>query len=197
MAFRMDTFHPHPTSLRIGYARVSTHEQSLDSQIDALKQAGCSRIYCDRISGTKAERPELDRLRELLRPGDTLVLWRLDRLGRSLRDLIAWTDRLSQNGVALHSLTEQIDTSHPAGKLTFHLFAALAEFERNLIRERTLAGLQAARARGRNGGRPLKLDATGIRQLKALHQDHSLSIREICRRMGIGKTAFYRYLAQA
>lgn len=197
MALRMDTFHPHSTSLRLGYARVSTHEQSLDSQVDALKQAGCERIYCDRISGTKAERPELDRLRDVLRPGDTLVLWRLDRLGRSLRDLITWTDWLSQSGVALHSLTEQIDTSHPAGKLTFHLFAALAEFERNLIRERTMAGLQAARARGRNGGRPPKLDSTGIRQLKALHKDHSLSIREICQRMGIGKTAFYRYLAEA
>lgn len=193
----MDTSHPNKTSLRIGYARVSTHEQSLDSQIDALKQAGCERIYCDRISGTKADRPELDRLRDALRPGDTLVVWRLDRLGRSLRDLIAWTERLAEDGVALQSLTEQIDTSQPAGKLTFHLFAALAEFERNLIRERTLVGLASARARGRNGGRAPKLEAAGIRELKAMHKDHSLTIRQICKRMGIGKTAFYRYLAQA
>ncbi len=197
MAFGMDRSDPNTTSLRIGYARVSTHEQSLDSQIDALKQAGCERIYCDKIGGTKAQRPELNRLKDSLRPGDTLVLWRLDRLGRSLRDLIAWTDWLSANNVSLHSLTERIDTGHPAGKLTFHLFAALAEFERNLIRERTQAGLQAARARGRNGGRPPKLDAAGIRQLKAMHKDHSLPIREICKRMGIGKTAFYRYLAEA
>lgn len=193
----MDTSHPQSASLRIGYARVSTHEQSLDSQIDALKKAGCDRIYCDKISGTKVDRPELDRLKDALRPGDTLVVWRLDRLGRSLRDLIAWTERLAEDGVALQSLTEQIDTSQPAGKLTFHLFAALAEFERNLIRERTLVGLASARARGRNGGRKPKLDAAGIRQLKAMHKDRSLSIREICKRMEIGKTAFYRYLAQA
>lgn len=193
----MDTSHSNHTGLRIGYARVSTHEQSLDPQIDALRQAGCERIYCDKISGTKSDRPELARLKDALRPGDTLVIWRLDRLGRSLRDLIAWTEWLSEGGVALESLTERIDTSHPSGKLTFHLFAALAEFERNLIRERTLAGLQAARARGRNGGRPPKLDAAGILELKAMHKDHSLTIRQICKRMGIGKTAFYRYLAQA
>lgn len=193
----MDTSHSNNTSLRIGYARVSTYEQSLDSQIDALEQAGCERIYCDKISGTVAERPELARLKDALRAGDTLVVWRLDRLGRSLRDLITWTEQLAANEIALQSLTEQIDTGHPAGKLTFHLFAALAEFERNLIRERTLVGLQAARARGRNGGRPPKLDAAGIRQLKAMHKDHSLTIREICKRMGIRKTAFYRYLAQA
>lgn len=195
MAFGMVTSHPQATSLRIGYARVSTHEQSLDSQIDALKQAGCERIYCDKISGTGSERPELIRLKDTLRKGDTLVIWRLDRLGRSLRDLITWAEWLSASGISLHSLSEQIDTGHPAGKLTFHLFAALAEFERNLIRERTLAGLNAARARGRMGGRPAKLDSEGIRQLKALHKDHSLSIREICKGMGIGKTSFYRYLA--
>ena len=193
----MDTSHSNNTGLRIGYARVSTHEQSLDPQIDALRQAGCERIYCDKIRGTKSDRPELFRLKDALRPGDTLVIWRLDRLGRSLRDLIAWAESLSEGGVALESLTERIDTGHPSGKLTFHLFAALAEFERNLIRERTLIGLQAARARGRNGGRPPKLDASDIGELKAMHKDHSLTIRQICKRMGIGKTAFYRYLAQA
>ena len=127
------------TGLRIGYARVSTHEQSLDSQVDPLKQAGCQRIYCDKVSGTKAERPELDRLRESLRSGDTLVLWRLDRLGRSMHDLINWVEWLEKAGISLHSLNEQIDTSHHTGKLVFHLFAALAEFEHNLIGERTCA----------------------------------------------------------
>ncbi len=197
MGFGMDINPTSTTSLRIGYARVSTHEQSLDSQVDALKEAGCQRIYCDKIGGNQADRPELERLKDALRAGDTLVVWRLDRLGRSLRDLIAWTEWLAGNAVSLHSLTEQIDTSSNTGKLTFHLFASLAEFERELIRERTLAGLQAARARGRKGGRPSKLSATDIRQLKAMHKDHSLSIREICQRMGIGKTAFYRYLGKA
>jgi DNA invertase Pin-like site-specific DNA recombinase len=182
------------TALRIGYARVSTYEQSLDSQIDSLKQAGCQRIYCDRISGSKADRHELNRLKESLRSGDTLVVWRLDRLGRSLRDLIGWVEWLDQTGVTLHSLNEQIDTAHHTGKLVFHLFAALAEFERDLIRERTLAGLAAARARGRQGGRKAKLNASDIRQLKAMHKDHSISIGEICKRLSISKTTLYRYL---
>ena len=180
--------------MRIGYARVSTYEQSLDSQIDSLKQAGCQRIYYDKVSGTKADRPELNRLRESLRGGDTLVVWRLDRLGRSLRDLIDWVAWLDKVGGTLHSLNEQIDTSHHTGKLVFHLFAALAEFESDLIRERTLAGLAAARARGRLGGRKAKLNASDIRQLKAMHKDHSISIGEICERFSIAKTTLYRYL---
>lgn len=182
------------TGLRIGYARVSTHEQSLDLQIDRLKQAGCQRIYCDKVSGSKADRTELSQLRENLRSGDTLVVWRLDRLGRSLHDLINWVEWLEEVGVSLHSLNEQIDTSHHTGKLVFHLFAALAEFEHNLIRERTLAGLAAARARGRLGGRKAKLSASDIRQLKAMHKDHSISISEICQRFSIAKTTLYRYL---
>ena len=187
--------HPEKTTgLRIGYARVSTHEQSLDSQIDSLKQAGCQRIYCDKVSGSKADRPELDRLRESLRSSDTLVVWRLDRLGRSLHDLINWAALLDEMGVSLHSLNEQIDTGHHTGKLIFHLFAALAEFERDLIRERTLAGLAAARARGRLGGRKAKLNASDIRGLKAMHKDHSISIGEICERFSIAKTTLYRYL---
>ena len=187
--------HPEKTTgLRIGYARVSTHEQSLDAQIDSLKRAGCQRIYCDKVSGSKSDRPQLDRLQDSLRCGDTLVLWRLDRLGRSLRDLINWVEWLEETGVTLHSLNEQIDTSHHTGKLVFHLFAALAEFERDLIRERTLAGLAAARARGRLGGRKAKLNASDIRQLKAMHKDHSISIGKICERFGIAKTTLYRYL---
>ena len=190
----MTTHSEKTTGLCIGYARVSTHEQSLDSQIDNLKQVGCQRIYFDKVSGSKADRPELNRLRESLRSGDTLVVWRLDRLGRSLRDLIDWVKWLEETGVTLHSLNEQIDTSHHTGKLVFHLFAALAEFERDLIRERTLAGLAAARARGRLGGRKAKLNASDIRQLKAMHKDHSISIGEICERFGIAKTTLYRYL---
>ena len=190
----MVTYSEKITGLRIGYARVSTHEQSLDSQIESLKQTDCQRIYCDKVSGSKADRPQLDRLRESLRSGDTLVVWRLDRLGRSLRDLIDWVEWLEEMRVTLHSLNEQIDTSHHTGKLIFHLFAALAEFERDLIRERTLAGLAAARARGRLGGRKAKLNASDIRQLKAMHKDHSISIGEICERFSIAKTTLYRYL---
>lgn len=187
--------HPEKTTgLRIGYARVSTHEQSLDSQIDRLKKAQCQRIYCDKVSGSKVDRPELNRLRESLRSGDMLVVWRLDRLGRSLRDLINWVEWLDEQGIILHSLNEQIDTSHHTGKLVFHLFAALAEFERDLIGERTLAGLAAARARGRRGGRKAKLNTSDIRGLKAMHKDHSISIGEICERFGIAKTTLYRYL---
>ena len=190
----MATHSEKTTGLRIGYARVSAHEQSLDSQIDRLKQADCQRIYCDKISGSKADRPELNRLRESLRSGDTLVVWRLDRLGRSLRDLIDWVAWLDEMEITLHSLNEQINTAHYTGKLVFHLFAALAEFERDLIRERTLAGLAAARARGRLGGRKAKLNDSDIRQLKAMHKDHSISIGEICERFSIAKTTLYRYL---
>lgn len=190
----MATHSEKETGLRIGYARVSTHEQSLDAQIDSLKQAGCQRIYCDKISGTKADRPELNRLRESLRSADTLVVWRLDRLGRSLRDLIDWVEWLEEIGVSVHSLTEQINTAHHTGKLVFHLFAALAEFERNLIRERTLAGLAPARARGGLGGRKAKLNASDISGLKAMHKDHSIPIGEICKRFNIAKTTLYRYL---
>ena len=193
----MTTHTEKTTGLSIGYARVSTHEQSLDSQIDSLKQAGCQRIYCDKVSSSKADRPQLDRLRESLRFGDTLVVWRLDRLSRSLRDLIDWVQWLEETGVTLHSLNEQIDTSHHTGKLVFHLFAALAEFERDLIGERTLVGLAAARARGRLGGRKAKLNASDIRQLKAMHKDPGIPISEICERLSISKTSLYRYLRKS
>ena len=138
----------------IGYARVSTQDQHLDLQQDALQQAGCTRIIVDRVSGTVAERPGLAKLKEILRAEDTLVVWRLDRLGRSLKDLIAWVAWLEQEGIGLRSLHEALDTTTPSGKLTFHIFGALAEFERQLIQERTQAGLRVARARGRLGGRP-------------------------------------------
>ena len=138
----------------IGYARVSTHDQHVHLQQDALRDAGCSKIYTDMVTGSAAERKGLDEALGYARTGDTLVVWRLDRLGRSLKNLIDIVGILQERGIALKSLTEQIDTGTSGGKLIFHIFGALAEFERNLIRERTTAGLDAARARGRKGGRP-------------------------------------------
>ena len=143
--------------MKIGYARVSTQDQNLDLQWDALKQAGCEKIIEDTASGGRRDRIGLERVREQLRPGDVLVVWRLDRLGRSLRHLIDLMAELETEKVGFQSLQESIDTTTPGGKLVFHIFGALAEFERNLIRERTRAGLEAARARGRKGGRPKPL----------------------------------------
>jgi DNA invertase Pin-like site-specific DNA recombinase len=139
----------------LGYARISTGEQHPDLQVDALKAAGCYRVFADTASGALAARPALDQVLDQLRPGDTLVVWKLDRLGRSLRHLVdTTTTTLADRGIGFRSLQESIDTTTPSGKLVFHIFAALAEFERDLIRERTSAGLAAARARGRTGGRP-------------------------------------------
>ena len=178
----------------IGYARVSTEDQNLDLQRDALNRAGCTRIYEDRLSGVKAARPGLALALEVARRGDQLVVWRLDRLGRSMSDLIALTRTLQERGVELRSLTEGIDTGTINGKFTFHLFAALAEFERALIRERTQAGLAAARARGRKGGRPKLLDPEKRRHVVALYNDKQHSVAEICRLMGISKPTLYSYL---
>ena len=179
--------------MRIGYARVSTDDQSLALQQDALSRAGCERIYREKASGARPERPELARLLETLRPGDTLVVWRLDRLGRSLKHLIETVERLDALGVGFQSLAETIDTTTGGGKLVFHLFAALAEFERTLIRERTRAGLDAARARGRQGGRPRALDESKRRMAQALRDDPKQSINAICRTLGISRTTFYRH----
>ena len=144
--------------MKIGYARVSTLDQNADLQRDALEDVGCEEVIVDQVSGTVATRPGLQKVREKLRNGDTLVVWRLDRFGRSLKDLTEWASWLEEKGVALQSLKEIIDTKTLTGKLTFHLFGALTEFERNLIEERTRSGLAAARARGRFGGRPKALD---------------------------------------
>jgi DNA invertase Pin-like site-specific DNA recombinase len=178
----------------IGYARVSTDDQNLDLQRDALKQAGCEQIYTDRVSGTKDNRPGLTVALSHLRTGDTLVVWRLDRLGRSLRHLIDTVTGLQERGIGFKSLQESIDTTTSGGKLVFHIFGALAEFEREIIRERTNAGLQAARARGRNGGRPKKLTKKQIEMLQHLAADKKHSVKEICQTLGIGRTGFYRYL---
>jgi DNA invertase Pin-like site-specific DNA recombinase len=178
----------------IGYARVSTDDQNLDLQKDALTQAGCERILEDRLSGAKAERPGLKAALDYTRPGDVLVVWRLDRLSRSLKDLIEMVALLDTKGIGLKSLQESIDTSSSSGKLIFHIFGALAEFERNLIRERTHAGLQAARARGRKGGRPKSLDADKRKLAVRLYDERQHSIDQICRMMGISKPTLYKYI---
>ena len=178
---------------RIGYARVSTDDQHLELQRDALSQAGCSVIYEEAMSGKSAMRPEIEQCRKALRAGDTLVVWRLDRLGRSLPDLVQIIADLEQRGIGFESLTEKIETSSAAGKLVFHVFAALAEFERGLIWERTQAGLAAARARGRAGGRKPKLDAKQIRQIKALLRDPNTSVAEVARDYGVSRTTIYKH----
>ncbi len=183
--------------MKIGYARVSTLEQNPDLQRDALERAGCDKVIVDQVSGTVVARPGLDKIKELLRPGDTLVVWRLDRLGRSLQDLISWAGYLEDNGVALQSLKETIDTATSTGKLTFHLFGALAEFEHNLIRERTQAGLAAARARGSLGGRPKALDADKRQLAVELYHEKNLTVAKICAMMGISKPTLYTYVRAA
>lgn len=183
-------------AMKIGYARVSTLEQNLDLQRDALEQAGCEKVIVDHASGATARRPGLERIKDLLRSGDTLVVWRLDRLGRSLRDLIDWVQYLEEQGVGLQSLHESIDTHTPAGKLTFHLFGALAEFERNLIRERTLAGLEAARARGRKGGRRKALDPEKRKLAVDLYHEKKMTVGKVCELMGISKPTLYSYVKE-
>ena len=179
----------------IGYARVSTGEQTLDLQLDALQQAGCEKIYRETASGAAAERPVLADVVGYLRPGDTLVVWRLDRLGRSLGHLIATVAELAERGIGFRSLTEQIDTTTSGGKLVFHVFGALAEFERDLVRERTQAGLAAAR--GRRGGRPRKLgDPKKLALARALHDGGRTDIATICATLGVSRATLYRALKE-
>jgi DNA invertase Pin-like site-specific DNA recombinase len=180
----------------VGYARVSTLEQNLQLQTDALKKAGCNRIFQDKISGAGAERPGQQKALEFVRKGDTLVVWRLDRLGRSLKHLIELVTDLEERGVGFKSLQESIDTTTGGGRLVFHIFGALAEFERNLIRERTQAGLTAARARGRLGGRPRALDQKKTELAYRLYDEKQHTITEICRILGISKPTLYSYLHQ-
>jgi DNA invertase Pin-like site-specific DNA recombinase len=178
----------------IGYARVSTSDQKLDLQKDELKRAGCRRIFTDVASGTRSERPGINEAVAYAREGDTLVVWKLDRFGRSLGHLIEGVRQLQARGVGFRSLHENIDTTHSSGKLIFHMFGALAEFERDLIRERTMAGLAAARARGRKGGRRPVLDDKKLRLLRSLAKDRDNSPGVICATFGISRATFYRYL---
>jgi DNA invertase Pin-like site-specific DNA recombinase len=188
------------TSTRlVGYARVSTNEQELRLQLDALLKAGCAKkdIFTDKVCGAKTTRPGLDECLGQLKPGDTLVVWRLDRLGRSVRHLIDLVEQLGQRGVGFKSICDgAIDTTTASGKLIFHIFTALAEFERSLIQERTNAGLTAARARGRLGGRPpMALDDPRIQTAKKLHADKSMVIADICKTLQISRPTLYRWLA--
>ena len=178
----------------IGYARVSTADQCLGMQEDALKSAGCEDIFKDIVSGAKTARPGLHSAISHLRKGDTLVVWRLDRLGRSLAHLIETVKELNDQGIGFKSLQENIDTTTSGGQLIFHIFGALAQFERELIRERTQAGLKAARVRGRMGGRPVQLNTQEIRKLKKHYDKGDLSVMEICKLFNITKPTLYRYL---
>src|SRR5215213_5906856 len=178
----------------IGYARVSTHEQTLDLQRDALKKAGCEQIFTDTVSGTKEERKGLREALSHLRQRNTLVVWRLDRLGRSLRHLIDTITSLQERDVGFKSLQENIDTTTSGGKLVFHIFGALAGFEREIIRERTTAGLKSARSRGKVGWRPKALTLKEVQMLRNMASDRSLAVSDICKTLGIGRTTFYRYV---
>ena len=181
--------------MRIGYARISTGEQTMDLQMDALEEANCDKIYNEQISGAAKERPELEKALDNVREGDTLVVWRLDRLGRSMKDLVQKVEGLEEKGVEFISLSEDIDTTTPHGKFFFHVFAAMAEFERNLTRERTMAGLKAARERGNVGGRPPALTEDEIPQVQALMKDDSVTTKEICERFDVSKSALYRHVS--
>jgi DNA invertase Pin-like site-specific DNA recombinase len=178
----------------LGYARVSTTEQNPDLQVDELTVAGCWKVWTDHASGALDRRPQLDAVLEQLRPGDTLVVWRLDRLGRSLRHLIEVVTGLDERGVGFRSLRESIDTTTAGGRLVFHLFGALAQFEREIIRDRTVAGLTAARARGRVGGRPSKLSAEQVRQARKMYDARELTVEQIGAVLGVSRTSIYRAL---
>ena len=178
----------------IGYARVSTLEQNVDMQEDALQEVGCEKVFLDKSSGANTERPELAAALAFLRKGDVLVVWRLDRLGRSLKHLVTVVEDLQEQGVGFRSLHESIDTTTPAGKLVFHLFASLAEFERDLIKERTMSGLTAARARGRMGGRKPSLSPKKIQVAREMYADGDSTVTEIAEALGVSRATIYRHL---
>ena len=178
----------------IGYARVSTLDQNLDLQMDALNKVGCEQIFTDTVSGAKVERVGLNDALSHLREGDKLVVWKLDRLGRSLKHLIKTIGDLDEQGIGFQSLQENIDTTTSGGKLVFHIFGALAEFERDLISERTQAGLEAARARGRRGGRKKAMTVKQVKMAKSMRKDRSNTIADICEALGVSRSTLYRYL---
>ncbi len=178
----------------LGYARVSTVDQNAGLQLDALQGAGCVRVFSDTASGALDERPELARALDHLRAGDTLVVWRLDRLGRSLRHLIETVGALAEREVGFRSLQESVDTTTTGGRLVFHVFAALAEFERDLIRERTQAGLEAARARGRRGGRPSVMTPEKVAVARGMYESGEHTVAAIAAVVGVSRASVYRHL---
>ena len=180
--------------MEIGYARVSTTDQNPELQLDALTAAGCERVFVEKASGAQRDRPELLAALEYAREGDTIVVWRLDRLARSVKQLIETVEDLEARGVGFRSLTEAIDTTTNGGRLIFHIFAALAEFERGIIRERTVAGLEAARERGRTGGRPPALSDADIVAAKAMLTANGISVAEVASRLNVAPSTLYRHL---
>jgi DNA invertase Pin-like site-specific DNA recombinase len=181
----------------IGYARVSTEDQKLHLQHDALESAGCDKTFDEKVSGASAQPPARAELLEYARPGDVVVVWKLDRLGRSLRDLIEIVTALKERGIGLRSLHESIDTTTPAGKLTFHVFAALSEFEADVLRERTRAGLAAARDRGKKLGRPRALSPEQVEMARTMMTNPNLSARQVAEQMGVHRSTLYRSVAAA
>lgn len=181
--------------MKIGYIRVSTQEQNLDLQLDALNEAGCEKIFRDKVTGAKSDRPGLDEALSHLRKGDTLIVWRLDRLGRNSQHLINTVEDLHKKGVGFKTLQEGISAdASSTGKLIFNIFASMAQFERDLISERTKAGLKAARSRGKLGGRKKKLNDKKLRQAKAMYDAKTMSVTEICETLGVSRPTFYKYI---
>lgn len=183
--------------MKIGYARVSSQDQDLTLQLDALKKEGCERVFQEKASGGQRERPELQAALSFMRAGDTLVIWKLDRLARSLKQLIETVEKFESQGIGLKSLQDPIDTSSTSGKLVFHIFAALAEFERGIIRDRTNAGLKSARERGRLGGRPPALSPEDLQAARAMLKDSAIPVSTVAKRMGVAASTLYRYIPKA
>jgi DNA invertase Pin-like site-specific DNA recombinase len=181
----------------IGYARISTRDQKPHLQLDALQEAGCERIFEETASGAKRDRPELKAVLDFMRPGDNLVVWKLDRLARSTRQLLETVEALELRGIELKILTQKIDTTSAGGRLIFTVFSAIAEFEREIIRERTRAGLDAARSRGRTGGRPRALSDKDLKEARVLLTDPEITVEDVARRLGVGPSTLYRYLPAA
>jgi DNA invertase Pin-like site-specific DNA recombinase len=178
----------------VGYARVSTRDQNPAAQIEALKAIGCDRVFIEKLSGANRDRPELKAALDYLRVGDTLVVWKLDRLARSVRQLVETAADLATREIGLRVLTQQIDTTSAGGRLIFHVFAAVAEFERELMLERTHAGLASARAANRRGGRPKALDDAQIRRAKAMLADPMITVEEVAQQLGTAPSTLYRYI---
>lgn len=183
--------------MKIGYARVSTQDQDLTLQLDALKREGCERVFQEKASGGQRDRPELQVALAFMRAGDTLVIWKLDRLARSLKQLIETVEDFENRGIGLKSLQDPIDTSSPSGKLIFRIFAALAEFERGVIRDRTNAGLKSARERGRIGGRPPALSPEDLQAARAMLKDSDIPVSTVAKRMGVAASTLYRHIPKA